>query len=721
MMVRVLVALSAGLMGVVCARPAVADTWVDYNEIGPDLLAYEAAYPTLCERYDLGLSVNGLHLWALRISDNISLEEDEPEFKYISSMHGNEIVGAKMCMMLIDYLLTHYGSDPQATNIVNEVDLWIVPLMNPDGYTDSPRTRYNANGVDLNRDFPDFGDPNTTTGRAIETANIMNWSAQHAFVVSANFHGGALVVNYPYDNSDTGSQYTPDDDLFVYISEEYSSRNLPMWNGAWYHGITNGADWYFVYNGMQDWNYHFMGCNEVTIELSDAMQPSASLIGTFWNDNRDAMMAYIETSLIGVRGIVTHTTTGLPLAATVTVAGRNHEVYTDPDVGDYHRMLLPGTYDLTFTAAGLSHPVTVPNVAVLAGPATRLDIELGPAPPITQDVNAEAEALVTTPIALVGYDPNGDPIDFVITSLPAHGDLSDPNAGAILIVPHILAAGGNQVDYFADDYNGPDGFDFRANDGGTSPSGGDSNPSTVSITVIPNLTPDWVYRFPFDSDPGWSTLGGWAFGPPSGGSGDHGNPDPTAGHTGLNVYGYNLASPDGGYTNNLAEMPLTTSAIDCTGMTNVQLRFWRWLGVEQSQYDHAYVRVSNDLTNWTTLWENPNQTITETAWSQQQYDISAVADGQPAVYIRWTMGTTDGLWTFCGWNVDDVEIWATQDITCVTGLGDMDGDGDVDGDDIQQFTDCYVADDFGSAGCACGGGLTVADFVDSLLAGTTYP
>jgi carboxypeptidase D len=353
-----------------------ADTWTSYADIGPTFAALEAAYPTLCKRYNLGQTVQGRDIWALRISDNMPTEEDEPEFKYVSTMHGDEITGTKLCMMLADYLLTNYGTDPQATNIVDEVDLWIVPLMNPDGYDKASRTRGNANGVDLNRDFPEYGEPNSTAGRQIETGVIMNWSALHTFTASANLHGGALVANYPFDNEDTGSRYSDDDLLLIWMAEEYSQHNLPMWNGDWYHGRTNGADWYIIDGGMQDWNFHFMGCKEITLELSDIKEPSASQIGQFWSDNRVSLMSFIETSLVGVRGIVTDGVSGLPVAATVRVGGRSfNDIYSDPDVGDYHRLIEPGTYDLSFEAAGYD-PITVGDIAVLPGDATQQDVQM---------------------------------------------------------------------------------------------------------------------------------------------------------------------------------------------------------------------------------------------------------------------------------------------------------------------------------------------------------
>ncbi|MFQ5804965.1 MAG: M14 family zinc carboxypeptidase [Phycisphaerae bacterium] len=370
---------AAGML--LIATPALAQSYRTYSQIGTFLQGVADDHPDITRFYSLGQSEEGRHIWALQISDNPDLEEDEPEFRYISTMHGDEWVGNEMCLYFIDHLTDNYGIDQHITDLVDEIDIWIVPLMNPDGYIRVQR--YNAHGVDLNRDFPDpYTSPNNTPdGRAAETAVIMNWSFASSFMLSANMHTGALVVNYPFDNNASGSSVytpTPDDDLFIWISEEYARHNLPMWNSPYfYHGITNGAAWYAIAGGMQDWNYHYMGSDEVTLELSDAKIPPASQLPTYWSQNRESMLAYMETCLIGVRGVVNAADGGEPLAATVTVIGRAHEVYTDPDVGDYHRMVLPGTYDLRFEADGYD-PLTVTNVVVSGGPATRRDAALGP-------------------------------------------------------------------------------------------------------------------------------------------------------------------------------------------------------------------------------------------------------------------------------------------------------------------------------------------------------
>jgi len=350
-----------------------------YTQIGSELAATEAAYPTLCKVYNLGQTVQNRPMWAIRISDNVDVDEDEPEVRYISTIHGDEIVGVEMCMNLIDYLVTGYESDPRVTNIVDSIELWIVPCMNPDGFVAGQR--YNQNGIDLNRSFPDpFTSPeNSAAGREPETGNIINWTAGRSFTLGANLHGGTLVVNYPFDNNASGSSvYTasPDDDLFIEISEQYSVHNAPMWSSSsFYHGITNGAAWYAISGGLQDWGYRYMGSNEVTIELSTIKSPSYSQIPTYWSQNQESMLAYIETALWGVRGMVTDARAGTAVDATVTVTGRAHTVYTDPDVGDYHRMLLPGTYELLFESAD-HDPLRVSGVSVSPGAATRLDVSL---------------------------------------------------------------------------------------------------------------------------------------------------------------------------------------------------------------------------------------------------------------------------------------------------------------------------------------------------------
>ncbi|MCK4546437.1 MAG: T9SS type A sorting domain-containing protein [Candidatus Eisenbacteria sp.] len=190
----------------------------------------------------------------------------------------------------------------------------------------------------------------------------------------------------------------------------------------------------------------------------------------------------------------------------------------------------------------------------------------------------------------------------------------------------------------------------------------------VVLSIGPTvLRYDWA----LDSDPGWSTEGDWGYGQPTGGGGSHGPEDPTSGYTGLNVYGYNLY---GDYPPYLPEQHLTSTALDLTNLYNVHLKFRRWLGIQHGAYDHAYVRLSTDGVTWEEIWSNDRRVV-DGEWIEIDYDISAFAEDQAIVNLRWTMGTTDGSWEYCGWNIDDIQIWAYEGMNTFTAVADETGPG----------------------------------------------
>lgn len=212
----------------------------------------------------------------------------------------------------------------------------------------------------------------------------------------------------------------------------------------------------------------------------------------------------------------------------------------------------------------------------------------------------------------------------------------------------------------------------------------DHEGDTDKLVTLDVGVPVPVYTWDMSTNPGWSTEGAWAWGQPTGGGGDHGNNDPTSGATGPNVYGYNLS---GDYTNNMPERDLTTGAIDCSELTQVSLRFMRYLNVEQPTYDHASIRVSTNGSTWTEIWTNGGE-ITDSSWQQVEYDLASIADGESTLYVKWVMGSTDSSWLYSGWNIDDVEILgvAPED-ECPA---DLNGDGILDLVDVQLFVAAFV-------------------------------
>lgn len=212
---------------------------------------------------------------------------------------------------------------------------------------------------------------------------------------------------------------------------------------------------------------------------------------------------------------------------------------------------------------------------------------------------------------------------------------STPGTHRMIIGPNISDMQGNSMDQDRDDVAGETPDDRYA----------------AEFSIIPPP----IYVASMDTDPGWTLGTGWAYGQPTGqGQDQYGAPDPNSGFDGTNVIGYRL---DGDYEASLgATRWATTPAIDCSGRENVTLSFQRWLGIEDSQFDRAFLQVSNNGSNWTTVWENPNSTVDDGAWVPVEYDISAVADGQTTVFIRWGIGATDGSWQYCGWNLDNVVV-----------------------------------------------------------------
>ncbi len=342
-----------------------------------------------------------------------------------------------------------------------------------------------------------------------------------------------------------------------------------------------------------------------------------------------------------------------------------------------------GVYDPMVT--GLSEGLGIPDDFV---ETDFTEYGCDPVPPLVYDSTVVTPLDTSALLELRSLDDGlPDPpamVETVIVSLPGQGTLRDPGSGPIQTVPFALAGFGRHVEYTPPSgFGGVEEFQFRATDGGVPYDGGDSlNAATVTIHVS---QPRAVYKFPLDFDPGWSTEGSWAFGAPLG-QGSH-NHDPTSGYTGDYVYGYNLA---GNYEDNMPPTYLTSTAIDCSQLGDVELRYWRWLGIETTWFDHASVEVSKDGETWEQVWDLVSSTLSEDEWSLQTHDISAIADGEPTVYVRWVMGPTNAQNNLPGWNIDDIQIWALAPACYLTYEGDADQDCDADLVDFAGFQRCYA-------------------------------
>lgn len=364
------------------------DYYPTYNQYVDMMYAFADSFPNICKVHSLGTLNSGREILIVNISDNVGQKENEPSFLYTSSMHGDELTGYVLMLRFIDDILNNYNNNSRITHLVNEIDIWINPLANPDGaYAGGNSnvwgaTRSNANFIDLNRNFPDPQDGPHPDGNPWqeETLIFMGLSDTINFNLSSNLHTGAVVANYPWD---TWSQLTADDSWWQHVCNEYADTCQFYGTGNYFtnynDGIINGYDWYEVDGGRQDYMNYYKHCREFTLELSNDKTPNPQELPSFWNATHPSFYNYMEQSLFGLRGIITDSVTGLPIKARVEIA--NHDVdsshvYSSLPIGNYHRYIYQGNYSFTFSKSGY-HSKTI-NASILNNNTTYLNVQLVP-------------------------------------------------------------------------------------------------------------------------------------------------------------------------------------------------------------------------------------------------------------------------------------------------------------------------------------------------------
>jgi len=349
--------------------------------------SFASDHPEICRLIDFGATVDGRRLLAVKISDHPDDREQEPVVFYTSTMHGDEPLGFVVMLRLIDHLLNEYNNSAEIKDLVDQTEIYINPLANPDGaYYVSDTSiigsiRFNKNQVDLNRDFPEIpSDTRDSADFQPETLHTMNFMKDIRPALAANFHGGAELVNYPWD---TWVTYHPDDFWYRRISRKYADT-VHTYSPDGYmtfqnNGITRGIDWYQVYGSRQDYLNYYLSGREVTIELSNNKIPPASQIIDLWNYNKKSLVQYIANALTGFSGTVTDSASGEPLFARIRIINHdrttdNSFVFTRAENGRYFRLINEGTYQVVFSATG--HMYKIVNVIVKPGELTRVNMSL---------------------------------------------------------------------------------------------------------------------------------------------------------------------------------------------------------------------------------------------------------------------------------------------------------------------------------------------------------
>jgi len=347
------------------------DAYHSYQEIINLADSLATNFPAICKKVVFGTSLGGRQLAALKLSDNVNVDENEAELFFDGGIHGDEIGGPENIIRFARDLCLGYGTNTQITNLINSRETWLYLMVNPDGRVNM--VRYNNNGVDLNRDWAYMWDgEGGSTGpySQVETKALRDAVFSHQFVVYTSYHSGTEFISHPWSYRESLS---PDHAHVNQLAGVYADvsgySNIPY--GPGYSGM------YPINGSTKDANYGSLGSVSWSMEISMSKQPPASQIMLYYNYNKPAMLAMMEYAGYGLSGTITDENTGDPVAATVFV--NNYlPCYSDPEVGDYHKYVLPGTYNLTFKANGYQTKV-VTGVVVTANNATVTNVQLTPA------------------------------------------------------------------------------------------------------------------------------------------------------------------------------------------------------------------------------------------------------------------------------------------------------------------------------------------------------
>jgi len=421
-----------------------------YDEALEELQEIAANNPTICKLMDIGDSQGKVYfeqsygnyedyqhdIWAMKVSDNVNVNEDEPAVYYFGAHHAREPISTETAFYVLNHIIDNYGTDPEITENVNNTEIWFVPIVNPDGHEvvlDQINTDWRKNIRDNDGDgnltngywdYPDGVDPNRNYGWNWGTAGtssdpgdqtycgpepfsepelqaIRDLMADNQFVAGISYHSYSELVLWPYGYS--YGAVAPDIDALSDLGTEIGN-SIPGIYGGHY---TPEAAWelYPASGVTDDWAYGMHGTFAYTVELGTEFIPPASQVYQIVEDNLEGALILLDRiNYSTLTGHVTNSATGDPIVAEIYVEGvDNTGLYREPyksneEFGTYYRMLTDDTYTVTFSAFGYMSQ-TFENVAITDEAQTILDVAL-----------VQSEVIAVT--GKVTDADSGDPVAF---------------------------------------------------------------------------------------------------------------------------------------------------------------------------------------------------------------------------------------------------------------------------------------------------------------------
>ncbi|KQC10639.1 MAG: hypothetical protein APR54_00050 [Candidatus Cloacimonas sp. SDB] len=403
-----------------------------YDQIVTELNDIAAANPDFIELFSLGTTLGHQYydtgyvnyedfqydIWCVKLSDNPQINEDEPNTFMVGGIHSNEPTSIEVDMHILLHLVNNYGVDSLVTKLINESQIWFIPLMNPDGYRmvrdlgymghrknirdnngngvpdGAVYESYGIDGVDLNRNFGYTygGNPNTwspayngtNAWSEPEVVNIRDLLRSHKFWGGITYHSTRQSVLYPLGNYSSAMAY---DHYIMQDLAEDMANTIPRRNSS---GIQTGyynfeqANCLVASGTMGDWGYCELRLFSFTLELCWTDIPPANLLQVLCEDNLEAALIFLDrVHHSTVTGNITDETRS-PVVAEIYVQEIDFEagmtsvepVRSDSTFGRYYRVLLPGTYTFTFSLEGYDD-IVVEDVVVNDSTQTELNITFG--------------------------------------------------------------------------------------------------------------------------------------------------------------------------------------------------------------------------------------------------------------------------------------------------------------------------------------------------------
>jgi hypothetical protein len=676
------------------------------------LLALANANPSITRLYNLGASQDGAYdIIAMKVSKNPDVVEAEPKIRLYGNIHGDEKGGVMVTCDVLDTILAGYVAvppDPTAVKLVDESEMWFIPIGNP--YGNAHSTRYNSRGIDLNRNFwgpagsdapPAWSEKETQAIRDLTEAVTPDHTKKR-FAVSLSFHEGDIVFNSVWNYTTSaptdepvfwssrtggtgcGSQTIPNCPTIAPHGLADAYRLGVTTPGFWY---TEGYDWYGTKGDTNDWAYGMWADLDTTIELNVQKTPAASQIPVYTAQHRQAVINYMLKAFQGIHGVMTDAVTGLPLDGTVTATATAspsiavphpyQPIFTDPVAGDFHRVLQPGTYTIVCSAPGYM-PTTITGLVVSADTKTFANC------PMSATGIVYGSSTVTDSCSGTGVgggdgilDAGEDATLAVTVTNPGSAAATGVTGTLTTTLPGITitqaTASFTNVPGGGSGTSLPPHFRFSVGTGiacgtaipfalhMTSAQGSWDTPFTVLVGQSSSGTPQVVVNESFDGTTfppaGWTqadtsgTAGNWAR--------STGTVHPTGGgtHSGAGLAYFNSYTSSSGSATRLYR---TGGFSIPSSATAASVSFWMYHDTHSTtSNDTVQVQVSTNGTTWTSVGSPVSRYDGTTGWAQATVSLAGFI-GQSSVQVGFLGSSAFGY----DCHIDDVVVSYTPPGTC---------------------------------------------------------